>query len=1209
MTQQPQQQTSLFGSNTGLNTGLNTSIAKPLFGTTTPAFSSGLGSSTSFPAFGTSTTTTTANSLFSSNQQSLFGNNAAKPTTSFSFGNPAQQTSFGTMGQAAPSLNTGSSLFGTSNAFGTNTGGSLFQSSLGTQSSLFPSMQQHQLTLPGYPGVQNNNNMGQGPQTNAANEMILTRLRTLPYGVSPLFQNDLTSGSMSSSQFTTDAKTLNQYKLNTIEPVVKRVPASSKPVLLFDDIDDDEDTARATAADIFQPKKSIKKLVFAPKSVPEGEANRSATFEIKSPVQQQPLTEVKKLPVSPADNTICEFIKNRENAERSRRGLNFSIETLPEDDEASFSLHLSASAPLLKCGLSQSRQDYYTIPKLEDIDNFYDEEKDTCYVDTFTIGRKGYGSIFWNCQIDLKGLNLDEIVHIRRKEVIVYPDDEDKPPVGQGLNKPAQITLDQVWPIDKNSHEIIKDVRRLEELNYASKLEATTVRLNAIFKDYRPETGSWVFNVKHFSKYGLFDEEEDDVVMAEAAVKTTPSKPLQTTPVSRRYLESDRAKRDADVPDKSPGQSIRPITSFTSAFTTSFEQMFMDFPKPEDYVYKGPMRPASEERSLKQTYPTFEYYDGIRSVLFDDDEDQESERKPTKRSKIRSPSESLLISPVAGGPMKHRPPIKIPQIHVTKRELKFFASLFPSKNKVILDVSSIKCSSAAIGRFFNGSRNLLSSEGRTLKTLSVETCPDLTEEPGLMQRFVDQLKSQTLITGHEQHIPFADVRRNSINPFNSDDLNGLVIALYGDLKAKSEYEMEEERRNAVIDWLTERNKANKVPPDSYSRIFHFLCVNDVKSAVDEAIRTNQPRLALMIASGTCSLAKDEMLSQLESWKISGADKFIDRQVVMLFILMSGQTHWLLSSEETVACVEHLTWSQQLALTLIYCPDVPMEHLVHGLPSDSLDVEYHLLAEHNKNQWLVFDYCADDLESWFLHQSLVSFNAIPRDPKSDSLHSVVSSQLMDQSVMWASFVAIHVADNTLRHRLLSEILHHNGSSITSADESFLENSLLISRSEIAAAKAVSCKSAFDDIGHCMALLDCGKWAQAHDLLIDRIFPDLVINEETEMLAELIERMRPHRHTISNWFTSGAHIYDVYRQVVSDDEAVVPLLQKEPVSMHLMRCSTPKHVLAQSEMAHKICLFCTLHGASSDVVSGAPLPDDYVLIHAKKATFELIEKLLE
>lgn len=90
------------------------------------------------------------------------------------------------------------------------------------------------------------------------------------------------------------------------------------------------------------------------------------------------------------------------------------------------------------------------------------------------------------------------IVFFHHKEVEIYPDDTVKPPVGTGLNRRAQVTLDRVWPIDKSTREIINSPERLRSVNFVAKLKRSSAKMNAQFIEYRPLTGSWVFEVSIF---------------------------------------------------------------------------------------------------------------------------------------------------------------------------------------------------------------------------------------------------------------------------------------------------------------------------------------------------------------------------------------------------------------------------------------------------------------------------------------------------------------------------------------------------------------------------------------------------------------------------------------------------------------------------------------------------------------------------------------
>ncbi|KAF8359364.1 npp-10, partial [Pristionchus pacificus] len=160
-------------------------------------------------------------------------------------------------------------------------------------------------------------------------------------------------------------------------------------------------------------------------------------------------------------------------------------------------------------GVRIAQPDYYTIPSIKAMRDMV-RDGQVVLPDGLTVGRHTFGTVFWAGRLELTNVTLDEIIVFRSKEVTVYPDETIKPPLGQGFNRPAEITLERVWPVDRQTKEEVKDAVALVNMGWREKLEKTTLRMDADFKDFRPVTGSWVFRVKHFSKYGLPDDESED---------------------------------------------------------------------------------------------------------------------------------------------------------------------------------------------------------------------------------------------------------------------------------------------------------------------------------------------------------------------------------------------------------------------------------------------------------------------------------------------------------------------------------------------------------------------------------------------------------------------------------------------------------------------------------------------------------------------------
>ncbi|PAN30584.1 hypothetical protein PAHAL_5G327500 [Panicum hallii] len=145
--------------------------------------------------------------------------------------------------------------------------------------------------------------------------------------------------------------------------------------------------------------------------------------------------------------------------------------------------------------------DYYTLPSIVELAVKESEEPGYCsHVPHFTVGRHGYGSVRFDGETDVRKLDIASIVEFNNREILVYRDESKTPPVGQGLNKPAEVTLLNVKCIDQKTGLQFTGGPTVDR--YKETLVQWTKEHGAEFVSFDPMKGEWKFKVKNFSQQG-----------------------------------------------------------------------------------------------------------------------------------------------------------------------------------------------------------------------------------------------------------------------------------------------------------------------------------------------------------------------------------------------------------------------------------------------------------------------------------------------------------------------------------------------------------------------------------------------------------------------------------------------------------------------------------------------------------------------------------
>lgn len=121
-------------------------------------------------------------------------------------------------------------------------------------------------------------------------------------------------------------------------------------------------------------------------------------------------------------------------------------------------------------------------------------EDDLAEVQELTVIREDVGRVTFHGLTDCREIIhcLPEVVVLNPGEVVIYPNQEVKPPVGSGLNKPASIKLYGCHPRTQN----FRDDKARDK--YTNRVRLMTEEKGAEFIDYDCDQGIWQFRVAHF---------------------------------------------------------------------------------------------------------------------------------------------------------------------------------------------------------------------------------------------------------------------------------------------------------------------------------------------------------------------------------------------------------------------------------------------------------------------------------------------------------------------------------------------------------------------------------------------------------------------------------------------------------------------------------------------------------------------------------------
>ncbi|KAF8609715.1 hypothetical protein BDV93DRAFT_465151 [Ceratobasidium sp. AG-I] len=639
------------------------------------------------------------------------------------------------------------------------------------------------------------------------------------------------------------------------------------------------------------------------------------------------------------------------------------------DLNPSYSVNAPAREESVVPESSSTRQEgeYWMDPSLAQLQSMSHDQ--LVSVKNFTVGRHGYGQIVFLSPVDLT--TVYAISGIPEKTVLfeegactVYPDESQKAARGEGLNVPAEISLEKCWPKDKATRAPITNPNDPAWQRQERKLRKMR---DTEFVNFEPEKGTWTFRVPHFTRYGLGDDDDDDdadTAEAESVIGeglggsgSDPESEEDEDEVDEGVFDGHRSRSEESV---SPSPSASPVSERRVAVRSTTPD---GSPEKQKLRSNRPWAATIDLDARKVQVMQASMFHNADDTLRADD----LGRAP--RQTASNLTRSAFLASRNALPERQTAD-KTSKIDRRDQPLRKYERVENSKSVTRSYAGAYMDAGLALGRSFRvgwGPDGQLVHLGKICgvsskdelpanpTVVSVSRVPLLSNpdeiECSRVNKLLDYQIKNTDVDLDDEGVPVAtpndDLRFHHIaDLFGPDDRSHessvwrLGSALFDEINLRLaedvSFDIKQQitamrRRAALAKWLqvtvaptVEFDLRELAGASSANRAFLMLTGNQVSRATDASMESNEMQLATLISQiGGDAEFRSDIEMQLSKWKEQKVDAHIDVWIRKIYALLAGIVDTVEGSKSRdpaercsdVAIAQNLDWKRAYGLHL------------------------------------------------------------------------------------------------------------------------------------------------------------------------------------------------------------------------------------------------------------------------------------------------------